>query len=140
MNREPIYVAQFSLLAAVPGLVTSSRKLLHWSKVPAIAQPALFMAQGSEVAKRVTGQPTVWTLDVKAYLYVNTSGDVAPTTTLNSILDAIETTMNPALAGSHQTLGNLVHDARIEGTIETDEGTLGDQAVAIIPIRIITAG
>ena len=140
MTREPIYAALYAKLAAIPGVVTSSRKLKHWTDVPAIQQPALFMAQGSEIAKRATGQPPVWTLDVKVYVYANTSLDAAPTTALNAILDGIEIILNPKLAGTHQTLGLLVHDARIEGAIETDEGTLGDQAVAIIPVRVITAG
>ena len=139
MNREPIYAALFAKLAAVPGIVTASRKLKHWSDVAAIEQPALFMAQGTETAVRAVGLLTRWTLDVRVYVYVNTSGAIAPATALNPILDAIETIMNPALAGSRQSLGNLVHDARIEGAVETDEGSLGDQAVAIIPVRIITA-
>jgi hypothetical protein len=139
MNREPIYTALFAKLAAVPGIVTASRKLKHWSDVPAIEQPALFMAQGAETAIRAAGLLTKWVLDVKVYVYVNTSGALAPSSALNPILDAIEAIMNPALVGSRQSLGGLVHDARIEGAVETDEGSLGDQAVAIIPVRIITA-
>ena len=38
-----------------------------------------------------------------------------------------------------QTLGGLVAHAWIDGVIETDEGVLGDQAVAIIPVVIKTA-
>jgi len=34
-------------------------------------------------------------------------------------------------------LANLVRHARIEGRIETDEGVLGDQAVAVIPVEIL---
>ena len=36
-----------------------------------------------------------------------------------------------------QTLGGLVSDCWISGKIETDEGALGGQAVAIIPIEMI---
>lgn len=140
MIREPIYAALFALVSGVPGVVTASRKLKLWSDVAAIEQPALFMAQGAELAIRNTGQPVKWVLDVKLYLYVNTSGDTSPTITLNVILDGIERALTPTLAGSAQTLGGLVHDARIEGAIETDEGVLGEQAIAIVPVRIITAG
>jgi hypothetical protein len=35
------------------------------------------------------------------------------------------------------TLGGLVNYCRIEGDIETDEGLLGEQAVAIIPVSIL---
>lgn len=34
------------------------------------------------------------------------------------------------------TLGSLTYQAWINGKIETDEGTLGGQSVAIVPIRI----
>ena len=139
MNREPIYAALFAKLAAVPGIVTASRKLKHWSDVAAIEQPALFMAQGTETAIRAAGLLTKWVLDVKVYVYVNTTGVDAPATSLNPILDAIEAIMRPAIAGAQQSLGNLAHDVRIEGVIETDEGSLGDQAIAIVPVRIITA-
>lgn len=138
MNREPIYAALFAKLATVPGVVTASRKLKHWADVSPIEQPALFQAQKSEVAARTTGLNPKWTLDVTLYVYVNTSGDVSPTTTLNDVLDAICAALAP-LPGLTQTLAGLVHDCRIEGAIETDEGTLGDQAIALIPVRIITA-
>lgn len=138
MTREPIYAALFKLLA-VPGLVTVSRKLLHWADVPAVQQPALFMAQGVETAMRTTGLPPKWEFAVKLYLYVNTTGAASPAPLVNVVLDSICAALVPRLAGATQTLGGLVHDARIEGAIETDEGTLGDQAVCIIPIRIITA-
>ena len=35
------------------------------------------------------------------------------------------------------TLGGLVHTCEIAGTIETDEGTLGQDAVARVPVRIV---
>ena len=46
----------------------------------------------------------------------------------------------PGRARNAQTLGGLVFDTWINGTIETDEGYLGQQGVAKIPVRIIQNG
>jgi len=138
MNREAIYSALFTLVSAAPGLVTKSRKLLHWNDVPPSQRPALFMAQRRESTMQVTGRPTVWTLHVDLYVYVSTLGNDYPGQALNPILDAIATKLDYPYAGQPQTLGGLVQWARIEGSIETDEGTLGNDAVAIIPVSILT--
>lgn len=138
MNREAIYSALFTLVSAAPGLVTTSRKLLHWNDVPASQRPALFMSQRREMTEQAYGRPTIWRLEVDLYVYVSTQGSAYPGAVLNPILDAITAKLDNAFAGQPQTLGGLVQWARIEGTIETDEGTLGNDAVAIIPVTILT--
>ena len=138
MNREAIYSALFDLVCTAPGLVTTSRKLKHWDDVGPSEMPALFQAQGQQTALQMTGLPARWELTAKLYLYVSTQGAVSPGEVLNPILDAIATALDLTPIGP-QTLGGLVHYARIEGTIETDEGTLGNLAVAIIPVKILTA-
>jgi hypothetical protein len=139
MNREAIYAALFSLAAAAPGLSTTSRKLLHWNDVPASQRPAMFMSQKSETAINTTGLPTKWMLTVDLYVYVSTAGEEYPGAVLNPILDYIASALDYRPAGLPQTLGGLVQWARIEGTIETDEGTLGNDAVCIIPVQMLTA-
>lgn len=140
MTREPIYAALFVLLQGIPGIVSASRKLKHWNDVPKVDQPALFMAQGGQTAQAVTGQPTKWVLNLKIYLYVNTSDPTqSPAEIMNPLLDAICNALEPSPAVGKQTLGGLAHYCRIDGGIETDEGTLGDQAVAIIPVEILAA-
>jgi hypothetical protein len=139
MNREAIHAALFALVSSRAGFITTSRRLRHWSDVAPIEQPALFQAQGSEQAQRTTGFAPKWTLEAKLYLYVNTSDALSPAQALNPLLDAVVAALAPLPQQERQTLGGLVHDCRIEGAIETDEGMLGDQAVCIIPIRIITA-
>lgn len=137
MEREPIYAALFAAVSAAPGLLTVSRRLKHWNDVPASQRPALFMTQKDEHAMVVTGQPTRWLLNVDLYLYVSTQGSDAPGSVLNPILDAIAATLDFQPVGQRQTLGDLVHYARIEGKVETDEGTMGNDAVAIIPVSIL---
>jgi hypothetical protein len=140
MNREQIYQALFDKLATVPGIKTKSRKLKHWTDVPANQQPALFQAQRGEVAATTSGTATRWTLNVDVYVYVNTSGAASPSTGLNNIIDGIEAALAPDNPIKNtNTLGGLVVHCRIEGGVETDEGTLGDQAAAIIPIVIYHA-
>jgi len=141
MNREAIYSALFTLVSSPAGFVTKSRKLLHWNDVPPTQQPAMFQAQGREtvVQPAANGLPTKWTLEATLYVYVNTQGAGSPGEVLNPILDALTAKLDPNPIGAPQTLGGLVEWARIEGSIETSEGTLGDQEVALIPIRILTA-
>lgn len=139
MNREAIYSALFALVSSAAGWTTKSRVLLHWSDVTAIQQPALFMAQAGEQATTETGQPTQYLMSVQLYVYAHSQtqdGDV-PATIMNGLIDSIVAAIKPSRAAQVQTLGGLVHYARIEGAIETDEGTLGEQTVAIIPIAIL---
>jgi hypothetical protein len=140
MNREAIYAALFALVASAPGLVTASRKLRHWSDVPAGKRPALFQTQGREtvVTTAANGLPARWMIEATLYLYVSSTSATSPGEVLNPILDAIAAKLDPGPAGAPQTLGGLVHYARIEGAIETSEGTLGDDEVALIPVRILT--
>ena len=141
MNREPIYAALFGLVSGVPGIVTASRRLKHWNDVPAVDQPALFQIQKGETGEQAQGLPMKWTLAAEIYLYVNSGDDPAgiPATELNNLLDLIELALAPNFRGV-QTLGGLVSHCWISGRIETDEGSLGSQAVAIIPISITVGG
>jgi hypothetical protein len=83
--------------------------------------------------------PEKRTMTFDLYVYVNTGdNDYPPSQIMNSIIDAIDSALAPSGPNDTQTLGGLVSHCWIAGTIETDEGALGDQGVAIIPIEIIT--
>lgn len=144
MNREPIYAALFAKLSNATAFQTTGRRLRHWADVTSGEQPALFQSQKDETAKRTRGQPPVWTLTVDVYVYQQAPDDKTSTSTvLNPLLDAIEAALAPTgadLMTNTQTLGNLVSHCWIAGKIVTDEGVLGGQAVAIIPIEIVVAG
>jgi len=139
--REPIYAALFDRVAGAAGFVTAERRLRHWSDLASAEQPALFMAQKSETAAiKALGAPTVWTLNIELYLYAHSSDlRLSPATVLNPLLDAVEAALAPAATTGVQDLGlpAMVQHAAIAGKIDTDEGTLGDQAVAIIPVEIL---
>ncbi len=139
MTREPIYAALFALLSGAAPFVTASRRLRHWSDVGPAEQPALFVVQKSETAERKVGLPAKWRALVDIYVYVHALDDqTAPATALNPLLDAIEAALAPQ--GAVQTLGGLAAHAWIVGRIETDEGVLGGQAVAIVPVEVLVAG
>jgi len=139
--REAIYAALFARLAATAGFVTIERRLRHWSDVTPAEQPALFLCQKAETAAvKALGAPTVWTLTVELYLYAHSSDPYrAPAAILNPLLDAVEAALAPLPATGLQDLGlqSMVQHAFISGKIETDEGVLGDQAVAILPVEIL---
>jgi hypothetical protein len=138
MIREPIYAALFDLVKAAPGLVTTSRKLKIFTDVRPNQRPALFQAQKSEAAIRKTGLPTVWMIDVTLYIYVSTQGAMSPGEVLNPIMDYIEAQLGEKLPGTSQTLGGLVQWARIEGVSVTSEGTLGNDEICLVPVKILT--
>lgn len=139
INREAIYSALFARLSAVPGLKTASRRLKHWTDVPSGEQPALFQAQRNQSANNTAGTPTVWELYADIYIYVSNESDT-PSATLNDLIDAVEAALAPDNRIKNTcTLGGLAVFCFIDGMIETDEGTLGDQAVAIVPIKIVAA-
>lgn len=137
MIRENIYKALFDKVKNIEGIKTSSRKLKHWNDVSTTEQPALFQIQRGEQPQQSKGMPTVWNFSVSLYLYVN-SQDGNPSSLLNLYLDKIEEALKPNAKG-FQELGGLVSHCWIDGNIETDEGLLGDQSVAIIPISIKVA-
>ena len=141
ISREPIYAALFGLLETAADFAVVDRRLRHWSDVSPPEQPALFMAQKTELASvKTLGAPTVWTLAVDLYLYVHSSDPhLAPATVLNPLLDAVEAALAPSATTGLQDLGlpAMVQHAYINGKIETDEGVLGDQAVAIVPVEIL---
>jgi hypothetical protein len=141
ITREPIYAALFALVADAANFVTTSRRMRHWSSLTPPEQPALFMRQKAELASVATlAAPTVWTLVVELYVYAHASNRyVAPATVLNPLVDGVEAALAPMATTGLQDLGlpGVVQHAYIAGKIETDEGVLRDQAVAIIPVEIL---
>lgn len=138
MSREDIYSALFDKVKNIEGLLTVSRKLRHWDDVSSSEQPALFMTQDGENPTNRRGMPTSWGFAVSFYLYCNAGSDrdAIPAKQINEYLDKIQEAIKPDMITGYQDLGGLVRDVKIGGKIETDEGLLGSQSVAIIPIEI----
>ncbi len=141
MSRESIAIALLNLLDApmrAAGAVTVSRRLRHWSDVQPPDQPAVYIAQGNETPTNSgAGSPPIWSLSYSIYIYVHElDPSVTPSTRLNLLLDALEAALAPLGVGQKQKLGGTVEHCWISGSIETDEGALGDQAMAIVPVEV----
>ncbi len=142
INRETIYAAVFDRVKDLAGLITTSRRSRHWNDVSAAEQPALFQEQRPETKKVEARFPAIHTLNVDLVLYVNVGNDpsAVPATQLNALIDAVEAALEPDPGKEEQTLGGLVKRCRVSGTIEIADGmNMGPQAVAVIPVEIITA-
>ena len=139
--REAIYTKLWELGASAARFASANRRLRHWADVPPPEQPALFMSEkGAQVVVKKLGAPIVWTLYADFYVYAHTSDPyLAPTTFLNPLLDALEAALSPSPTTGIQDLGlpQMVQHAYIAGKIQTDEGVLGDQAIAIVPVEIL---
>lgn len=141
MTREPIYAALLAKLAAAANYNTASRRFKMFTDVAPPDLPALFVLQKDEVAQTVPGMNTVWTIQCEAVIYANVSGDpnVAASSTLNPLLDAVEAALAPSPVTNKQTLGGLVQHCTIAGAIRIDETINGDRMIAVVPIEIKVA-
>lgn len=139
--RESIYGALWAIGSGAARFASANRRLRHWSDVAPAEQPALFMSEkGGHAATKRLGAPLVWTLYAEFYIYAHSSDPhLPPGTTLNPLLDALEAALAPAPATGIQHLGlpDIIQHAYIAGRVETDQGVLGDQAIAIVPVEIL---
>ena len=141
ISREAIYGALWILAPSAGSFASANRRLRHWSDVAPAEQPALFMSEkGGHAVIKALGGAVVWTLYADFYIYVHSNDPYsAPATILNPLLDALEQALAPSPATGLQNFGLplMVQHAYIAGKIETDEGVLGDQAIAIVPVEIL---
>jgi len=152
--REDIYSALFETLKGISGVKTFSRTVLVFTDVSPDDQPALYMEQtGERQIKRALKMPNLWELQVSVGIYVNVGdnegGDIpadgagdqtpVPASYLNPILDQIEALFpgTDVISKSSQTLDNLVVQVRLAEDEKTLMGSLGPQAFAFVPLRII---
>ena len=139
MSRDTVYAALYAKLAGAHSFKTKGRRLRHWKDVQPENHPAMFLVVSDQVQRSSAGAPLSWAFHAELTLYAyDSSLDGVPQIALNAILDDIEAALaadDPAT--DRCTLGGVVRDCRIEGTIETDKGVLGPQAVAIVPLIIL---
>ncbi|WP_339352195.1 hypothetical protein [Acinetobacter beijerinckii] len=145
MDSEAIYQALFDRLNThVNGVVTISRRLRHFNNVQSIERPALFITQGNQQEGSVKGLNAKIELAAELYLYIHEADkNKPPSAQLNVFVDRVRAAIKPDFPEmcEYQTLGGLVEHCWIDGTIEVYEAVenmLDDQAIAIIPVRILT--
>jgi hypothetical protein len=139
--RETIYAALWELAANAARFASANRRLRHWADLAPVEQPALFMSEKGGVAEvKKLGAPVVWTLYADFYVYAHSSDPyLAPAAILNGLIDALEAALAPSPTTGIQNLvlPEMVQHAYIAGKVQTDEGVLGDQAIAIVPVEIL---
>ena len=156
LNREQLFSTLFTRLALINGFSTISRIFKTWDDLEPSQQPALIMTKGSESVENMRGFPPKWTLNGTIYIYCRNDQDpnISPSIQLNQLITLVEaafdrTATESAVANAPYmdspsdyltTLGGLCSHAWITGTIQTDEGVLGQQAVALIPFEIVATG
>lgn len=160
VDREEVFQRLFRRLAAVPGIRTSSRKFRSLDQVGPSECPALFLVKGAETPTQRRGLPPKWALGATAFIYVSNQEPEGPSAELNRLLQDLEAALemtteelqqlerDPNISNAQYleikansygtTLGGICSHAWIAGTIETDEGVLGNQAAAAIPIEVLT--
>lgn len=143
INRELIFSTLFTRLQALTsqGVVTVSRRLRHVNDVPPEQQPAIFQTQGNETPQYAPGRTPLWYLRCSLYVYISDPENAIPGQLANEMMDKITAIFTPDNANVNSfTLGGICNHCRIDGTIQTSEGTLGEQMIAIIPIEILVQG
>lgn len=142
-DRDTILNALFQRLKTKLGgaVLTIGRRHMMPPTLTTAMQPALFVVQGPELHEprpRGTGGKVTLHAFLVAYCYDN-AANVDGSTQLNILIGKIEDALAPDLPniGEPQNLGGLVYQCWIEGQADIDPGVFGQQAVAIIPVRIL---
>lgn len=147
--REAIFLALMERLRTIKEVVTVEDHMKRWSDVPPDQQPAIFVVKESEVPTNARGLPPKWNLRARLYIYAHQMDrlDMSAQQQMNRLITRIEEALE--VKGDEKadsttpfatTLGGCVSHAWLDGQVETDEGTLGDQTVAIATIDMLTTG
>lgn len=108
------------------------------------AQPCIYLTPAKENSVYTRGFPIKWEVEAEIYVYTKKTGNKTGVENLLPVMDAIDSVLSPqtnAAPGAYaNTLGGLVSSCAIYGTVEIFGGYLGDQTIARIPIKIVTAG
>lgn len=156
LNREQLFSTLFTRLTLLGGFAYYSRQFKTYDDLEASQQPALLMVKGSESVVNSRGLPPTWTLNGNIYIYCRNDRDLETSSSiqLNQLLTVVESAFERTATettvanapyqdmGSDYltTLNGLCSHAWINGSIQTDEGTLGQQAIAIVPFEIVATG
>lgn len=140
MNRETILTALFNKLRASASFVTASRRMKLWSSIAPADKPALIMTDRADIYTHASeAVPESVTMYVDVYIYTDAGNDASatPASTLNTLVDAVDTVLAAEPLTGRQTLAGLVSHCWIEGKVMKDAGDLDGNGVAVIPIRIL---
>ena len=151
INREAIWAGLFTYFQNNTGLasqfVSMGRRHVQPPELVLALQPAFFLVQVKEQHEPPKGgMPTRLCLHGFIIIYVPApvvdedigQETVLAATTLNQIYKAIDDALQPDNPGTGKfTIGGLATHCWIEGDTDQDPGLFGQQAAAILPIRIL---
>lgn len=143
LGREAIMDALHERLLTRIGRTTfrtEGRRTKHWGDVPPESQPAIFTALGAQNGTYpAVMAPAIWTITGVVTIYARRDG-VQPK--IGDLIDGVESALRDPFdtpEGRPTTLDGKVQFARVAG-VETDEGVLDEQAVAVVSIEIRVGG
>lgn len=138
--RETVYGALFTRLQTIAGIKTYSRRLRTIADTPANLMPALYMAQTFQRPLYEAGRQTQWELGADVYLYAFDRLNQNPGGIINPLVDGLYNALAfDNIMQNACTLGGVALKCEI-GELETDEGTMGEQAIVRAPIVILVRG
>jgi hypothetical protein len=148
-TREQIFSALFALgqgvnwADPVSGDVTTwsttSRRIQTPDQIGIDGQPALLQAESDEQFSQVTKMPSKRTFSAAWVIYLKPYDAPDPTGPLiNTVMDAVEAAFAPDdVVNGVCTLGGLVAHCWIDGTVFRDPGDLDQQAMLVVPIKML---
>lgn len=153
VNRQVLWDAVGDFFQALVGpdgsgkpFRTFYRSAKAWAIVPPENCPSLNLDPTTEIWKVRQGLPPKLWMNALLRLYVVTNQDGADPLTvdanalLNPLIDAVcNSIIIDDLTSECATLGGRVSHCAIEGKLERFSGTLGTEAVAVIPITIVVS-
>lgn len=144
-DREAIFAALFSLWSTgYAWKNTPARRVRLWTDVPTEQRPAAFQFEGhDEVWDWSNSANPKATFEASIFIYTSAPDPVVGATELNQVLNAVTTSLLPTgrdLTAGRQTLGGLVHTARIQGSVMRVPGDIDGDGMAIVPVRMIVNG
>jgi hypothetical protein len=138
--RERIIGKVFDAIAAIPTFKTVERTLRNFSKVHPEEMPAaFFVCRSQDVSYTDPRLPPTYTFSMSLYLYVHRNGQELPAQALLfQALDRLDEALVEVTTADSSPAGDAsIAQCRVVGNIEMDEGSLGDLAVAIVPIQVV---
>jgi hypothetical protein len=146
-TRETVINAVLALLQGVTfstsvrghtSFVTVSRRLVHWSGVSKYQRPAAFLTVHTETPIYRNEQvPAYQKISMRVFIYIDASDDTSiPDVDVDTILDGIDSALQPIGGQPKQTLGGIVSHCRIEGDIIRDPGDMDGDGIIIVPLAV----
>lgn len=144
-SRKSIMAALLAKLAPPGGAFpTSGRRLPDPEGVRGGPYPALYLIKPNERYDRSASNtlPPKRLMETYAVIYTDVSGnsDAVPADVVDDLLDIVDTALAPSpadqLRGGGQTLGGLVVNCVIDGSLDIAPGDIQGKGTVVIPINI----